>query len=93
VVGGGVNSCTYTVSCGMVYTDLIPYNSFSSTSISACIQACDNDNNCFGAQFQISTETCEFFDYLSSQLTASLVADSDFVVATFDSDVGCTGVA
>jgi hypothetical protein len=92
VVGGGVNSCTYTVSCGIVYTDFILSNSFISTSVTASIQACDNDDNCFGAQFQISIETCEFFDYLSSQLTASLVADSDFVVATFDSDVGCTGV-
>jgi hypothetical protein len=91
VIGGGINDCTYTVSCGMEYPDISPYNSFSSTSVAACIMACDDDDECFAAQFQISTGTCGFFDS-SSLVSASLVADSDFVVATFDSAVACTGV-
>jgi hypothetical protein len=75
VVGGGVNICTYTVLCGMEYTGIAPYNSFSSTSVAACIMACDNDNSCDGALFQISTQTCEFFSVIPSELTTNLVAN------------------
>jgi len=75
----------------MRYNGLSYYNSVVATSFAACLQACDNDDNCYGGEFQVSTDTCRFFYNLPSQLTASLVADEDFVVGTFDPAVTCTG--